>query len=156
MARSMERRQYAQVYGPTTGDRVRLGDTSLVAEVEEDLTSYGDECVFGGGKVLRDGMGQAAGVAAACVYLASDEAAYITEATPPMTPRQEGEIRTADQIIFAIPPGIDLAINIGELLIQIERIDDVIGILKQILQILLCVFDFSGALSDFQFEVFAV
>ena len=62
MARSMERKQYAQVYGPTTGDRVRLGDTSLLAEVEKDFTSYGDECVFGGGKVLRDGMGQAAGV----------------------------------------------------------------------------------------------
>ena len=62
MARRMERRQYAQLYGPTTGDRVRLGDTALVAEVERDLTSYGDECVFGGGKVIRDGMGQAAGV----------------------------------------------------------------------------------------------
>ena len=62
MARKMERRQYAQVYGPTTGDRVRLGDTALVAEVEKDFTVYGDECVFGGGKVLRDGMGQAAGV----------------------------------------------------------------------------------------------
>ncbi|HET6439243.1 MAG TPA: urease subunit alpha [Anaeromyxobacter sp.] len=62
MARTMERQQYAQVYGPTVGDRVRLGDTALVAEVEEDLTVYGDECVFGGGKVLRDGMGQAAGV----------------------------------------------------------------------------------------------
>jgi len=62
MARRMERRQYAQVYGPTTGDKVRLGDTALVAEVEHDFTVYGDECVFGGGKVLRDGMGQAAGV----------------------------------------------------------------------------------------------
>src|SRR5512138_1367575 len=62
MARKMERRQYAQVYGPTAGDRIRLGDTALVAEVEKDLTVYGDECKFGGGKVLRDGMGQAAGV----------------------------------------------------------------------------------------------
>jgi urease subunit alpha len=62
MARQMERKLYAQVYGPTTGDRVRLGDTALVAQVEKDLTVYGDECVFGGGKVLRDGMGQAAGV----------------------------------------------------------------------------------------------
>ncbi|WP_242359906.1 MULTISPECIES: urease subunit alpha [Anaeromyxobacter] len=61
MTRRMDRRQYAQVYGPTTGDRVRLGDTTLVLEVERDLTVYGDECVFGGGKVLRDGMGQAAG-----------------------------------------------------------------------------------------------
>ncbi|HYG66034.1 MAG TPA: urease subunit alpha, partial [Anaeromyxobacteraceae bacterium] len=62
MARTMERRHYAEVYGPTTGDRVRLGDTALVVEVERDLTTYGDECKFGGGKVLRDGMGQAAGV----------------------------------------------------------------------------------------------
>jgi len=62
VARTMERRQYAQVYGPTAGDRIRLGDTALVAEVERDLTTPGDECVFGGGKVLRDGMGQAAGV----------------------------------------------------------------------------------------------
>jgi len=62
MSRTIERRHYAEIYGPTTGDRVRLGDTALVAEVEEDLTVYGDECKFGGGKVLRDGMGQAAGV----------------------------------------------------------------------------------------------
>ncbi len=58
----MPRRHYADIYGPTTGDRVRLGDTDLVAEVERDHTIYGDECKFGGGKVLRDGMGQAAGV----------------------------------------------------------------------------------------------
>ena len=62
MARRMERRTYAEIYGPTTGDRIRLGDTCLVAEVEKDFTVYGDECKFGGGKVLRDGMGQAAGV----------------------------------------------------------------------------------------------
>ncbi|MFY3743611.1 urease subunit alpha [Anaeromyxobacter sp. Red801] len=61
MSRTIDRRQYAQIYGPTTGDRLRLGDTALVLEVERDLTTYGDECVFGGGKVLRDGMGQAAG-----------------------------------------------------------------------------------------------
>ena len=58
----MPRRHYADIYGPTTGDRVRLADTDLVAEVERDHTVYGDECKFGGGKVLRDGMGQAAGV----------------------------------------------------------------------------------------------
>jgi urease subunit alpha len=58
----MDRRHYAAIYGPTTGDRVRLGDTGLTAEVEQDATVYGDECKFGGGKVLRDGMGQAAGV----------------------------------------------------------------------------------------------
>ncbi|UBH04758.1 urease subunit alpha [Leucobacter sp. Psy1] len=52
------RARYAELYGPTTGDRVRLGDTDLFAEVERDLTEPGEEAVFGGGKVLRDGMGQ--------------------------------------------------------------------------------------------------
>jgi urease subunit alpha len=60
----MNRRHYADMFGPTTGDRVRLGDTSLVFEVERDYTVYGDECKFGGGKVIREGMGQAAGVGA--------------------------------------------------------------------------------------------
>src|SRR5262249_4438616 len=63
MSRRIDRRHYADLYGPTTGDRVRLGDTALVAEVERDLTTYGDECKFGGGKVLRDGQGQKAGAA---------------------------------------------------------------------------------------------
>jgi len=49
---------YAEMYGPTTGDRVRLGDTDLIIEVEKDFTTYGDEVKFGGGKVIRDGMGQ--------------------------------------------------------------------------------------------------
>src|SRR5262245_38099758 len=61
MSHEIDRRHYADIYGPTTGDRLRLGDTNLVAEVEADATVYGDECKFGGGKVLRDGMGQAAG-----------------------------------------------------------------------------------------------
>ena len=59
----IDRRAYAGMYGPTTGDRVRLGDTGLVVRVERDLVTYGDECKFGGGKVLRDRQGQAAGVA---------------------------------------------------------------------------------------------
>src|SRR3954463_4702937 len=62
MPHRINRQHYADIYGPTTGDRVRLGDTALVLEVERDLTTYGDECKFGGGKVLRDGMGQATGV----------------------------------------------------------------------------------------------
>ncbi|MGA9523473.1 MAG: urease subunit alpha [Myxococcaceae bacterium] len=61
MSRRIQRRHYADLYGPTTGDRVRLGDMRLVAEIERDFASYGDECKFGGGKVLRDGMGQRAG-----------------------------------------------------------------------------------------------
>lgn len=52
------------MYGPTVGDKVRLGDTDLFAEIERDFAVYGDECVFGGGKVIRDGMGQACGYAA--------------------------------------------------------------------------------------------
>jgi urease subunit alpha len=64
MSFSMNRRHYAEMFGPTTGDKVRLGDTSLVLEVERDFTAYGDECKFGGGKVIREGMGQAAGVGA--------------------------------------------------------------------------------------------
>jgi urease subunit alpha len=55
---SITRRAYADMYGPTTGDRVRLADTELFIEVERDLTLYGEEVKFGGGKVIRDGMGQ--------------------------------------------------------------------------------------------------
>jgi urease subunit alpha len=60
----MKRSHYADMFGPTTGDKIRLGDTSLIAEVEQDFTVYGDECKFGGGKVIREGMGQAAGIGA--------------------------------------------------------------------------------------------
>jgi urease subunit alpha len=65
MSLPINRQAYADMYGPTTGDKVRLGDTDLLIEVEQDYTVYGEECKFGGGKVLRDGMGQAAGIAQA-------------------------------------------------------------------------------------------
>ena len=55
---TISRQAYAEMYGPTVGDKVRLGDSELWAEVEQDYTSYGDEVKFGGGKVIRDGMGQ--------------------------------------------------------------------------------------------------
>ena len=58
MAYRMDRRAYAETYGPTTGDRLRLADTDLILEVERDATTYGEEVKFGGGKVIRDGMGQ--------------------------------------------------------------------------------------------------
>ena len=58
MSLRIPRRTYADLYGPTTGDRVRLADTELIIEVEKDFTVYGDEITFGGGKVIRDGMGQ--------------------------------------------------------------------------------------------------
>lgn len=54
----MSREQYASMFGPTTGDAVRLADTELWAEIEHDYAVYGDESKFGGGKVIRDGMGQ--------------------------------------------------------------------------------------------------
>ena len=58
MAYEIERSAYADMFGPTTGDRVRLADTDLIIEVEADRTIYGEEVKFGGGKVIRDGMGQ--------------------------------------------------------------------------------------------------
>ena len=54
----ISRRAYAEMFGPTAGDRVRLADTELIIEVEHDHTVYGEEVKFGGGKVIRDGMGQ--------------------------------------------------------------------------------------------------
>jgi len=65
MAVKISRQAYAEMFGPTVGDRVRLADTALVIEVEKDLTVYGEEVKFGGGKVIRDGMGQGQGMSAA-------------------------------------------------------------------------------------------
>ena len=56
--RTIDKKAYSEMYGPTVGDKVRLGDTELLIEVEKDLTTYGEEVKFGGGKVIRDGMGQ--------------------------------------------------------------------------------------------------
>jgi len=58
MSFELTRKQYSEMYGPTTGDAIRLADTELLAEIEHDYTTYGEEVVFGGGKVIRDGMGQ--------------------------------------------------------------------------------------------------
>jgi urease subunit alpha len=58
MPRKINRSTYADMFGPTVGDRVRLADTELIIEVEADRTIYGEEVKFGGGKVIRDGMGQ--------------------------------------------------------------------------------------------------
>jgi urease subunit alpha len=65
MSLRIPRRQYADLFGPTVGDRVRLADTELLIEIERDFTVYGDEVKFGGGKVIRDGMGQSARALAA-------------------------------------------------------------------------------------------
>src|SRR3974377_247072 len=56
---TISRQAYADMFGPTTGDRVRLADTELFIEIEKDFTTYGEEVKFGGGKGIRDGMGQA-------------------------------------------------------------------------------------------------
>src|ERR1700693_3921984 len=64
MSLKIPRRQYADLYGPTAGDRVRLADTDLFIEIEKDLTTPGEEAKFGGGKVIRDGMGQSASAVA--------------------------------------------------------------------------------------------
>jgi len=61
---TIKRQAYAEMFGPTTGDKLRLADTELWVEVEKDFTTYGDEVKFGGGKVIRDGMGQCQAVAA--------------------------------------------------------------------------------------------
>ncbi|RMH63906.1 MAG: urease subunit alpha, partial [Cyanobacteria bacterium J003] len=58
MSYRIDRQTYAETYGPTVGDRLRLADTDLIIEIERDYTHYGDEVKFGGGKVIRDGMGQ--------------------------------------------------------------------------------------------------
>ena len=58
MATQINRAEYTAMFGPTTGDKLRLADTDLIIEVEKDLTTYGEEVKFGGGKVIRDGMGQ--------------------------------------------------------------------------------------------------
>ncbi|GBQ13781.1 urease subunit alpha [Swaminathania salitolerans] len=62
MGYQIDRALYASLFGPTKGDRIQLGDTCLLAEIEHDYTVYGDECVFGAGKVIRDGMGQNSGL----------------------------------------------------------------------------------------------
>ena len=64
MSSKISRQAYAEMFGPTTGDRLRLADTALIIEVEHDYTTYGDEVKFGGGKVIRDGMGQSQRVSA--------------------------------------------------------------------------------------------
>src|SRR5246127_4567808 len=62
----ISRRAYAEMFGPTTGDRVRLADSELFIEIEHDFTVYGEEVKFGGGKVIRDGMGQSQRVSKDC------------------------------------------------------------------------------------------
>ena len=69
MSRTMDRASYSQMFGPTTGDKVRLGDTELFIQIEKDFTTYGEEVKFGGGKVIRDGQGQSQRTSAETVDL---------------------------------------------------------------------------------------
>ena len=62
MVLKLTRKQYTDLYGPAKGDKVRIGDTDLEIQIEKDYISYGDECVFGGGKTIRDGLAQTPGV----------------------------------------------------------------------------------------------
>lgn len=77
MSLNIPRRMYTDLFGPTTGDRVRLADTELIIEIEKDFTVYGDEITFGGGKVIRDGMGQSSRVTAEALDLVITNAIII-------------------------------------------------------------------------------
>jgi len=128
MAHAMKRGDYAGMFGPTTGDRVRLADTELVIEVEHDHTVYGDEVKFGGGKVIRDGMGQsqvsraegapdtvitnilvvcATGIYKADIGLTDGRIAAIGKA---------GNPDTQDGVTFAIGPGTEVIAGAGKIL----------------------------------------
>ncbi len=74
----ISRQAYADMFGPTTGDKVRLADSELWIEVEDDLTIYGEEVKFGGGKVIRDGMGQGQMTADDCVDLVLTNALIVS------------------------------------------------------------------------------
>src|SRR6188474_3512944 len=77
MSLKISRQAYVEMMGPTTGDRVRLADTELIIEVERDCTTYGEEVTFGGGKVIRDGMGQSQQTNAVAVDLVLTNALII-------------------------------------------------------------------------------
>jgi urease subunit alpha len=117
MSGTISRRAYAEMYGPTTGDRVRLGDTDLWIEVERDHTIYGEEVKFGGGKVIRDGMGQSqragAGVADTVITnaLIVDATLGIVKADIGITAGRISGIGKAGNP--DVQPGVDIVIGPG-------------------------------------------
>jgi len=117
MSTRITRRAYAEMYGPTTGDRVRLGDTDLWIEVERDHTIYGEEVKFGGGKVIRDGMGQSqragAGVADTVITnaLVLDAVLGIVKADVGITAGRISGIGKAGNP--DVQPGVDIVIGPG-------------------------------------------
>jgi len=111
----ISRSAYAAMYGPTTGDRVRLADTDLVIEVEKDFTTYGEEVKFGGGKVIRDGMGQSQATRAAGAVDTVITNALIVDATG----IYKADIGLVEGVISGIgkagnpdtQPGVDIVIG---------------------------------------------
>ncbi len=117
MANKITRQAYAEMFGPTTGDRLRLADTGLIIEVEKDYTIYGEEVKFGGGKVIRDGMGQSQRVAAETVDTVITNALIVDAITGII----KADIGLKDGRIAAIgkagnpdiQPGVDIVIGPG-------------------------------------------
>ncbi|MFZ9486576.1 MAG: urease subunit alpha, partial [Alphaproteobacteria bacterium] len=117
MSTRISRASYAGMYGPTTGDRVRLADTELFVEVERDLTVHGEEVKFGGGKVIRDGMGQSQrGRAQGAVDTVITNALILD-----VTGIYKADIGLRDGLIHAIgkagnpdvQPGVDIVVGPG-------------------------------------------
>ncbi|HPG28157.1 MAG TPA: urease subunit alpha, partial [Myxococcota bacterium] len=121
---TLSRRAYAELYGPTTGDRVRLADTDLVVEVERDHTIYGEEVTFGGGKVIRDGMGQSQRTRSESVDLVLTNALIvdhwgIVKADIGIKDGRIARIGKAGNP--DVQPGVDIAIGPGTEVIAAER-----------------------------------
>jgi urease subunit alpha len=114
--KTIDRRAYAEMYGPTTGDRVRLGDTDLFVEIERDHTIYGEEVKFGGGKVIRDGMGQSQRTAVEAADLVITNAVVLD-----VTGIVKADVGVKDGRIWAlgkagnpdVQPGVDIVIGPG-------------------------------------------
>ncbi len=117
MSTKITRQAYAEMFGPTTGDRLRLADTQLIIEVEKDYTIYGEEVKFGGGKVIRDGMGQSQRVSAETVDTVITNALIVDAVTGIV----KADIGLKDGRIAAIgkagnpdiQPGVDIVIGPG-------------------------------------------
>ena len=117
MANKITRQAYAEMFGPTTGDRLRLADTELIIEVEKDYTIYGEEVKFGGGKVIRDGMGQSQRVSAETVDTVITNALIVDAVTGIV----KADIGLKDGRIAAIgkagnpdiQPGVDIIVGPG-------------------------------------------
>ena len=119
----IDRNAYAQMYGPTTGDRIRLGDTELWVRVEKDFTIYGEEVKFGGGKVIRDGMGQSQRGDAESMDTIITNALILD--MPRSFPFQFGENSLEKHLLEAKKYGVETqVINIDGLSFDLDDIDD--------------------------------